>query len=654
METTELLRDVVVLLAVSLPVVFLFQRVKVPALVGFLAAGLLMGPSATGLIRRPETANVLAEIGVVLLLFTIGLEVSLRELTRFGRTVLAAGSLQVLATIAVVALIAGAAGASQSEALVLGFVISLSSTVIALKTLVDRGELDSPHGRLALGVLLFQDLCVVPMMMLLPVLSGPAGIEPGRVLLVLGKASLVIAAVFYVARIAFPAVMRQVLRLRIRELFVGAIVLLCLGTAWVTAQLGVSLALGAFIAGLVISESEYSHQVIAEVLPLRDLLTAVFFVSVGMLVDVGFVAEHAPLVFGFAAGVIALKTLLGAGAVRAFHGSPRIALLVGMVLAQVGEFSFVLAREAAHRGALRPEIFQSVLGVSVLTMLFGPFVIAAAPALALRLFESRMRPDEEVAEPAVRNHVVVVGYGLNGQNLARVLRATAIPYRILDLNADMVRRAAAAGEPITFGDATRPNILQHARVPHAAVVVVAISDPVATRRVVSLIRQLNPGAAVIVRTRFVSEIEELYALGAEEVIPEEFETSVEIFARVLQRMHIPRNVIELQVDLIRGERYAMLRGLALTRRGVEDLRAILEASTVQTFRLAAESPAVSRSLRDLDLRGRTGVTVIAVVRDGQSHTNPPADFAFGAGDVLVMLGSHAELTAAALLLDPAD
>jgi CPA2 family monovalent cation:H+ antiporter-2 len=285
-------------------------------------------------------------------------------------------------------------------------------------------------------------------------------------------------------------------------------------------------------------------------------------------------------------------------------------------------------------------------------MLVSPFLIAAGPSLMLRLFGAGRLAPAEGAEATLRDHVVVVGYGLNGQNLARVLRETGIPYRILDLDAEVAHRGASAGEPITFGDATRRSILQHVHVSLAAVVVVAISDPVATRRVVSLVRQLNRRCAVIVRTRFVSEIEELYGLGADEVIPEEFETSVEIFARVLERMHIPRNVIELQVDLIRGERYAMLRGLALTRRALEDLSAILEASTVQTYLLVAGSPAAGRSLRDLDLRGRSGVTVIAVVRGGESHTNPDAGFVFAESDVLVMLGSHAELAAAARLLEP--
>ncbi len=652
MHTAELLRDVVVLLAASLPIVAIFQRIKVPALVGFLVAGMLIGPTATGLIRSTETVDALAEIGVVLLLFAIGLDVSLEQLSRVRRVVLGAGSVQVLATIAAVTGLCTLCGYALPEAVVLGFVVALSSTVIVLKVLNDRGELDSPHGQIALGVLLFQDFSVLPMLLLLPLLSAPDRISVAGIALVLGQALLVIAAVFTGARFVLPTVLHQVLRLRNRELLVGVVVLLCFGTAWVTAQLGVSLAIGAFIAGLVIAESEYSHQVVAEILPVRDLLNSVFFISIGMLLDLPFLLGHVPLLVGLAVGAIALKAVLGGLAVLPFQPAARVAVAVGIILAQVGEFSFVLGREAAALGTLSAAAFQIFLDVSVLTMLVSPFLVAAAPRLALWLFSGREEPLPAVG-PALTAHVVIIGYGLNGQNLSRVLRATGLAYRILDLNAESVRRAAAAGEPIAFGDATRAVVLGHVQAATAAVIVVAISDPVATRHIVSVAREVNPNAALIVRTRYVNEIEELYRLGADEVIPEEFETSVEIFARVLQRMSVPPNVIDLQIDLIRGERYAALRGLALPAGGFDDLSAVLAASTTETYLLLSGSPAIGASLRALDLRHETGVTVIAVVRHGHAIGNPPPEFELAAGDVLVMLGAHAELAAARRRLAPA-
>jgi CPA2 family monovalent cation:H+ antiporter-2 len=651
MHTAELLRDIVLLLAASLPIVFVFQRIRVPALVGFIVAGTLIGPSATGLIRSTETADTLAEIGVVLLLFTIGLDFSLAELSGLRRFAVGGGGAQVLVTVGAVTMLANLAGLPFAESVVVGFLVALSSTVIVLKVLSDRGEIESPHGRTVLGVLLFQDLCVLPMMLLLPVLARPEGISAARLALAFGKAALAIAAIFSAARIVLPALLRHVVALRIRELLVATVVVFCLGTAWMTAQFGVSLAIGAFIAGLVISESEYSHQVVAEILPFRDLFNSIFFISIGMLLDLRLLAANLPLVVGLTAAVIVLKAGLGTLAVFPVQPFPRVALSVGLMLGQIGEFSFVLAGEAARLGTSSAATLQMVLSVSVLTMLAGPFLIAAAPRLSLFLFSDRPALESEEPPPA-RLQVLVIGYGLNGRNLGRVLRETGLPYRILELNADRVRRAQKEGEPIFFGDATRANVLSHVRAHEAAVVVVAISDPVGTRRIVSLLRQVSPSAAIIVRTRYVDEIEELYRLGADEVIAEEFETSVEIFARVLERMYIPSNVIGAQIDQIRDECYAMLRGFDRGMRPREDLRALLAATATEVHLVRSHSRAAGCSLRELDLRRQTGVTVIAVVRAGTSHTNPDPDFRIEAGDVLVMLGSHAELVAADRFLEP--
>jgi K+:H+ antiporter len=644
MHTAQLLRDIVLLLAASLPIVVVFHRIRVPALVGFIVAGTLIGPSASGLIQSTETADVLAEIGVVLLLFTVGLDFSLAEIASLRRFVLGAGTIQVLATISLVTLIARLLGLAPVESFVVGLLMALSSTVIVLKVLTDRAEVASPHGRAALGILLFQDLCVLPMMLVLPELSRPEAIDPLRLGTAFAKGMIAMAAIFYVARIILPALLRYVVALRLRELLVATVVVFCLGTAWVASLFGVSLAIGAFIAGLVISESEYSHQVVAEILPFRDLFNSMFFISIGMLLDLGYLATHLPAILGLMAGVIVLKAVLGALAVLPVQPVPRVALTVGLMLGQIGEFSFVLAGEASRLGAASAPTLQLVLSVTALTMLVAPFLIAAAPQLGLALFRDRGAGEIE-GEPPMRLQVLVIGYGLNGRNLARVLRETGLPYGILELNADAVRRAAKEGEPILFGDATRASVLRHAGAGDAAVIVVAISDPGGTRRIVSVAREVSRRAAIVVRTRYVSEIEELHRLGADEVIAEEFETSVEIFARVLQRMHIPPNVIAAQIDVIRGERYAMLRGLDLGR-PLEDLREVLAATATELYLVRPTSPAAAKSLRQLDLRRRTGATVIAVVREGKSHTNPAADFRIEAGDVLVMLGSHAELVVA--------
>ncbi|HUI26624.1 MAG TPA: NAD-binding protein, partial [Candidatus Kryptonia bacterium] len=335
-------------------------------------------------------------------------------------------------------------------------------------------------------------------------------------------------------------------------------------------------------------------------------------------------------------------------------GSARVAALVAAALCQIGELSFVLAQFAAPLHLLEPRRYELFLAVTVVGMAVTPFLLRVAPVItnAAQQFLGR-RPEAVAADGALHGHVVIIGYGLNGRNLARVLRDTGLSYRILELNPDVVTNALRTGEPVLFGDATRIEVLRRVHIDQAHVVVVAISDAAATRRIVAVARQLNPHATVIVRTRYVAEIDALYRLGATEVIPEEFETSVEIFARVLRRLRIPRNVINVQVDLIRGERYSMLRGLSLPRQNLQDIQHLLAATLTETFRIEPGSIAASKTVRDLGLRRATGVTIIAAVRDGKPLTNPAPEFRMEAGDTLVLLGSHAELDRAMDLLGPA-
>lgn len=644
MTEGSILRDLVVLFAAALPIVVVFQRLNIPSVVGFLIAGIVIGPHGIGLIAQSAEVESLAELGLVLLLFVVGLELSLSELTRVGHAVFWSGALQVLVTAGVTCLIARAAGVAASTAVLFGFLVAQSSTAIVLKVLGDRGEIDAPHGRMTVGILLIQDLCLVPMMLLARLLAAPASASWLAVAAVLVQAATAVALIVFAARLLMPAALRWIVRLRSRELFTGAIVLFCVGTAWLASQFGLSLALGALIAGLVISESEFSHQAVADILPFRDAFNSVFFISIGMLVHVDFVVAHLPALLAAAAGVMVLKALVTPAVIVPFYGSARVAIMVGLALAQIGELAFVLARFAVPAGLLTSTHYQVFVAVAVLTMLAAPFLINAAPAVsyALRSILGGALPEAE-AERALRDHVLVIGYGLNGENLARVLQETGLPHLVIELNPERVDAARAAGKPVLYGDATRLEVLRKAGVATAHVIVVAISDPVATRRIVALARQRNAGVPIIVRTRYVTEMGELHRLGATEVIPEEFETSVEIFARVLRRLRVPRNVITLQVDLIRRQGYGMLRGLALPRQTLDQLTNILAATTTETFMVPATSPAAGRTIRALQLRHNTGVTIIAVVHAGQPLTNPSPEVRIEAGDILVMLGSHAQL-----------
>jgi CPA2 family monovalent cation:H+ antiporter-2 len=562
-HSVPLLNDLLILLAASLPIAFLCSRLRVPVIVGFMLTGVAIGPAGLGLIRQAAEVELLAEIGVVLLLFTIGLEFSLKRLMEMKRLVLGGGGLQVVLTTLLVLGLCLAVGRAFNQALFIGFLFALSSTAIVLKSYMDRAEIDTPHGRAGVGILLFQDLCIVPMMLLTPILSGREGSSFGNIALRLGTALAVVAGIILAARTVVPLLLKHIVQLRSPEVFIIFVVLVSLGTAWLTSLFGMSMALGAFVAGLVLSESEYSHQIVSDVLPFRDVFNSIFFISVGMLLSVHFLFTHLFSVLGLVVALIVGKMLLTWLAVYWLCHSPRIALMVGLGLAQIGEFSFILAKVGAAQGLLAGEEYQHFLAAAILSMIVTPLFISLAPRaggwLQARFApQASHEPETSVAQP-LTHHVIVVGYGLNGRNLSRVLQRIEIPYRVLELNAETVRQARAAGVPIEYGDAVRREVLLHAGIQRAAVLVVAISDPLASRHTVALARELNPALSIIVRTRYLSELPELYELGATQVIPEEFETSIEIFARVLEDYGIAAEIIERETEAVREAGYEVLR-----------------------------------------------------------------------------------------------
>jgi CPA2 family monovalent cation:H+ antiporter-2 len=652
-EGDIILRELILLLAVSLPITFLFHKIRLPALVGFLITGIILGPHGLAMVTDTTVVERLAEIGVVLLLFTIGLEFSIEDIMRSGRQFIIGGGLQVLLTIAAVAGLALSLGFPLPQAVFFGFLASLSSTAIVLKMYSDRAEMDSAHGRLATGILLFQDIAVVPMMLLLPVLgqAGTAGaVTPLSVFASLGKAVLGLVVVFLAARRIVPFLLNQVVRLQNREMFFLLVVLLCLGTAWVTFTLGLSLALGAFLAGLIISESEYSHHIVAEIMPFRDYFASIFFISIGMLLQTVFFTSHWPVVLGMTAALITVKAVLTIGTARLLRYPVRSSVLVGLGLAQIGEFAFLLAQQGAAKGLIGGELYQLFVDTSILSMLATPLIVQLAPSLVKRLPSGPLLSENEKDVCALTGHTIIAGYGLNGKNLARTLKATRIPYVVLEVNADTIRKARAEGEPILYGDITREDVFTRAGVICAKVVVFAISDFAATRIAVRMVRRLNPATFILVRTRYAAEVDELLKLGANQVIPEEFETSIEIFSRVLHEYHVPTNVIANQIQFVRFEGYRMLRGLSLDQEHLGRVAALFAGATVDHLQIEPVSPAVGKTLKDLDIRKNTGATVIAIARNGEAVTNPGPDFTIQPDDIVVLLGAHRELDEAVKLL----
>ena len=656
------LANLLVIFTASIAVVFVFHQFKLPSIAGFLVAGALIGPYGLNLISDIETVRALAEIGIVLLLFTIGIEFSLGHLVSMRRLMFLAAPIQVGGVLCIAWLGAMLAGLSWQQGVFWGFLFSLSSTAIVLKTLAERGDSDSIHGRATIGILVFQDLAVVPMMLLTPILGGQSDGSALAILLTLGESVLVVALVIGASWYLVPKVLGHIVRSRSRELFLLTIIVSCLGIAWLSSLGGLSLALGAFIAGLVISESEYSHQAMAEVLPFRDSFNSLFFVSIGILMDWRVLLAHPFLVAGLLVTVLLVKFVAGAGAVLLAEVPLRSAIMVGIALAQVGEFSFLLAQQGQESGFLRGDPYQVFLAVSVLSMIVTPFLMQWSPHLARRAEAwQRLRHwlpsrttghvvQTEGKQIRVKGHVIIVGYGLNGRNLARVLGETEIPYLALDLDGDIVSREAKHGVPLYYGDGTNPNVLRHMKIEDAKVLVVAISDPFITRRAVQVAKGLNPQLHVVVRTRYLRELEELHQLGADDVVPEEFETSIEIFSIVLQTYKLPQEFVMEKAKQIRREGYALLCRSELPELSHHLRGGTLADAAVETFRIDDDSPAQGKTLAEMALRLRTGASVIAWTRAGVTQANPAENTRLMAGDIVVLIGSRAQIRQAMELL----
>lgn len=657
-----LLKDIVLLLGLALFTLILFRQFKIPSIIGFLVTGIIAGPHALGLVKNIHEVEQMAEIGVVLLLFTIGIEFSLKELLRIRHLVLWGGGVQVGLTIGLVAVVSFLAGFSPAESVFFGFLVSLSSTAILMKLLMDAGEMDTPHGKAALGILIFQDLCVVPLMLFVPFLGG-GGTGIADVALIAAKAGVVVVIAHFGSRFAVPWIFSQVVRTRSRELFILTIIFVGFGTAWLTAEAGLSLALGAFIAGLAISESEYSHQVMGDIIPFRDAFISLFFISVGMLLDPAFVLSNPLTILAVVAIIIIVKFVVVAGAILVLKFPARVALTSGLILAQVGEFAFVLSRSGMEHGLLSETTYQIFLAASVATMALTPLYLMIAPHLAEKVSSilPRLLPSFLLrgtrttgvshARFPMEGHVIIIGYGVNGKNVAKVLTGNGIPYIAVEANHLTVRSERKKGVKIIFGDASRPEILEHAHIEKARIMVVAISDAAATRRIVSQARSMNSAIHLIVRTRYIVEMEPLYALGANEVIPEEFETSIEIFSRVLRNYLVPHDEIERCIGGIRKDSYQMFR--SMSRRNIQavGISSYLAGSELLTCRVQAGSAADGSVLRDGLVRGRSGATILAIKREDEVTSNPDPVWELHPEDVVLLLGNPQQLLVASTLFD---
>lgn len=656
----SLLPDIVLILGFSLLTLLVFIKLKLPSILGFLIAGVLLGPYGLNMVHSENEIEVLAEIGVILLLFVIGIEFSLKGLRVIKNIVLLGGSVQVFGTIAIVFGAAFGLGIPWNSALFLGFLFSLSSTAIVLKMLQERGEISASHGRIALGILIFQDIIVVLLMLVTPMLAGSSSNPVLDLGILVAKMTAVVVFVILAARYAVPYLLRKVVETRNRELFIITIVVLCFATAWLTSVAGLSLALGAFFAGLVISESEYGHQAAGIVLPFREVFISFFFVSIGMLLNTYFLIDELPMILLLTLAVVIFKLIIVVISVLVLGYPFKTALHSGLILFQVGEFAFLLSSIGMEYQLLTSEQYQYFLSVSIVSMAATPFVMAKSDNWATwfslqflpnvvrqRLQGSRAKNEHQEVEKFddLHDHLVIIGYGINGKNVAMAAQFADVPYVIVELNPKTVEKEKEKGEPIVFGDASDPVILKHVCAQKARVVVVAISSPTATQRIVSNLRSYSESVHIIVRTRYLSEIEELTRLGADQVIPEEFETSLEIFAQVLTTYLIPNQEIERLVQQVRDANYQMLRGgvsgKALSLDGIPLSLPAVEVAALRV--LSGSNKIIGKTLAESDIRKNYEVTVLAIKRKDEYLTGVGPNDCVKLDDVLVVFGKKSDI-----------
>jgi CPA2 family monovalent cation:H+ antiporter-2 len=646
------LRDLSIVLAIATAVALLFSKLRLSVVPAFLVAGAFMGPSGAGLVTEIRMVEMLAEFGVALFLFTVGLDFAVSNLGKMQRRVLWAGGAQVVATIVLSVIGLKAYGIDAPVAIFAGFLLSLSSTAIVLKVYADRLETDSGIGRVSFGILLFQDLAAIPMMLLIPSLrEWEAGHSP-EVLFTLLKGAGGVAAILLLARFLIPRLLREVIRINSREILALTVLMVVLGTAFLASRWGLPLGMGTFLAGMVISESDYVHEIAAQILPFRDVFNGVSYVSVGMLLNLSFLAGNLLVVLLMVAVVVLMKAVSAGAAVRAIGYPWRLTVITAVGLAQIGEFSFLLLSQGARESLVTFAEYQFLLAITILTMMATPFLMQAAPWVASSFVRHvvRGREPEEPGEEAhgverVQNHVIISGYGMNGKNLARVLRSTHVPYIVVDLNDALVREGREAGEPIFYGDVNNPEILDRVGVGRARMLVLAISDPMATRRAVAVARRASPRLVILVRTRYVADVDDLIALGANAVIPEEFETSVEIFSRVLREYHVPDHIISQQDELIRSGTYRILRERVPSKdnRMLSEFETFLRQKVIEVFFVSPDSPWAGRLLGDLPAGNGAGIVLLAILREDRAIVQPSPEEKIEAGDKLVFFGGHGPL-----------
>jgi CPA2 family monovalent cation:H+ antiporter-2 len=656
MHGSSFLLELLILIGSATLVATVFHTLRFPTIIGFIVAGMIIGPFGIGWVGSVPGAEALSEIGIIFLMFTIGLEFSLGQLKDLRRHFLGLGGSQVIVTLTLTAVLCHVLlDMPWMQAFFIGCLVSLSSTAIIMKLLQDSRESASPHGNAIVGVLLFQDLAVIPMMMLLSIV-GMAGkaeattIWDYRLLLKLLGAGVFL---FFAGHYLIPKALHRVARTSSRELFFFAVLLLCLGISYLMEQVGLSLSFGAFLAGLLIAESPYGRQAMSDILPLRDNFLGLFFASVGMLVNNRFVMNHLGTILSWVLALALIKILLVYGLARLWRYTHSVALIVALSIFQIGEFSFVLAKMGHDYGLMGDEGLQYFFAVTVITLILSPFLFKRAPVWALSLSDTPHKRREMAAPPSPstqEGHAIIVGFGVAGQNLGRAFKALGIPYKVIDQNYNNVVLQKKNGEDMLYGDASRLEILEHAGIHEARLLIIAVSGAAMTKAVHDAAHRLRQDLPVIARVLYSRDVSIMESGPQTTLVVAEDETTIELLARSL----ISFGVAEEEIYHFMAD---ARRRMHNTHSGLSDfLRSSLDHSTWQTLnslhsvQLKADSFAVGRSLDQLMLRTHTGATVVTVYREKEGTILPQAGMELAAGDILHMAGDRENIRRASQLL----
>jgi CPA2 family monovalent cation:H+ antiporter-2 len=647
------LGSLVIIFALTLPISYIFHRLNCPAVVGYILGGVLIGPHSLGLIDDASDIEILSEIGIILLLFTVGMELSLSTLLKNLKTVLASGMAQFHINLGIFTAAGLFMGLELKQTLFLSSLLALSSTAIVLKAYTDRGELDTFHGQICAGVLLFQDLLVIPLMLIAPFLTGVEELNINHLSIVLLKSFAGISAIFLTAKLAVPRMLNMFIKLRDREMMLLLLILICMLGAWGAQEFGLSLAMGAFVVGLILSESEYCHHLVSDILPFRDFFSSLFFVSIGMMLKLSFVGDNFLMVMGITLAVFVVKGMVNITSIYLVERSWYRSIVSGLRLNQVGEFSFVMLGGYVGSEVVPENVFQAFLTCSILTMLVTPFLIPASVNLAKKAIHINPDhlPDLSGLTPQIHDHVIVVGFGHIGQYLCRILKETHIPFIIIDLDHETISAAQAQGLKAVYGDLSRPNILELAGVRHAKSIVYTVGTCQAIKNSILAAREKKSDIYILVKSGATQEVVDYLSVGVNRVISSEFETTVEMFSRILNEFEVPDNLISHYVQMARVEGYGMFRGIKMDESHLKDFYAHLAKSTTITYMILENSPWVSQSLADLGLEEKSGAVVISIIRGQKYFTNPEENFQFQSNDLLVLVGAHRQLDKAKGILN---